>query len=154
MFQSFLGQRAAVNETTYKLNLSTQLSADDWKKMKQVVKILKPFEEGTKLLSCHDASISMAISTVTTIMVSLEDETDEDIGVKGMMRKLKQNMEKRFGNMENVEHYTLATLLDGHFKGCFFRKPNTLEDTKQKIIEKIVHILNGEASTAQVSSIN
>ena len=155
MLQSFLVQEEAVDSTIRKLRLETQLSIQDWDKMRQVVKVLKPFDDATQMLSSHDASISMAIPIVTTIMMSL-NPTNEDHGVKGMMRSLQQNMEKpnRFGIIESNEHYTVATLLDAHFKGFFFRKPDTLDRAKEVVISEIVKLLRVDGTASQVCYLN
>ena len=47
-----------------------------------------------------------------------------------------------FGNVENQEIYTVATLLDSRYKGYFFRNEETYADTKRAIIEKLVDALS------------
>ena len=76
-----------------------------------MLSVLAPFEEATRDLSNHDASISMTIPTITTIIESLE-VGDEDHGVKGLKRSLKASMEARFCAVEAYEHFTIASFLD------------------------------------------
>ena len=64
--------------------------------MRKVLGILKPFEEATQWLQRHDASISMAIPIITTIIQSLDEETADDHGVLTMKKLLKKGMLNRF----------------------------------------------------------
>ena len=107
-----------------------EFSKSEWTTMRKVLGILKPFEEATQWLQCHDASISMAIPIVTTIILSLDEETADDHGVLTMKRSLKKGMLSRFPTMEEKEHYILATLLDTKFKRFFFREENTFYRAK------------------------
>ena len=135
------------------LNLDIDFSRQDWDKIEQVVKVLRPFEEATKMLQFRDASISMVIPIVTTILKSLNDSR-EDVGVLTMKRSLKKAMEERFKDIETNHHYTVATLLDCKYKGHFFRNATTLEDTKSFVIDKLVQDLrNNEVKYAFIVSL-
>ena len=92
-----------------------EFSGTEWKTMQKIVNVLKPFEEATKLLSEYDASISMAIFSVTLIVKSLESESADDVGVLSMKRALRHAMTTRFSTMEQNKRYTVATLLDSRY---------------------------------------
>ena len=92
-------------------NPPVEFARKDWELIDQVLSVLAPFEEATRDLSNHDASISMTIPTITTIIESLE-VGDEDHGVKGLKRSLKASMEARFCAVEAYEHFTIASFLD------------------------------------------
>ena len=77
-----------------------EFSALDWKKVDQVIHVLQIFKDATLKLSCHDASISMGIPIITSIIEDLGDETAQDVGVLGMKRELKKAMETRFAGMD------------------------------------------------------
>ena len=115
--------------------------------MKQIINVLQIFKDATQKLSFHDASISMAIPFVTSIITSLGEETAEDVGVLGMKRELKKAMEKRFKDMENKEQYAISTLLDGKYKRFFFRDPDAYERAKASLVEKLVDALREETNT-------
>ena len=70
-----------------------EFSALDWKKVDQVIHVLQIFKDATLKLSCHDASISMGIPIITSIIEDLGEETAQDVGVLGMKRELKKAME-------------------------------------------------------------
>ena len=114
--------------------------------MEKIVGVLKPFVDATEMLSSRDASISMAIPFVTSIMTSL-DVIGADTGVKTMKRKLKEAMEERFAGMEGNDHYAVATLLDCKYKKHFFRDPSTLDRAKNVIVDKIVQALQMDMTT-------
>ena len=89
-----------------------EFSGTEWKTMQKVVNVLKPFEEATRALSAHDASISMAIAYVTMLIKGLEVETADDVGVLTMKRALRHAMVTKFSTMEQNKRYNVATLLD------------------------------------------
>ena len=113
MVRSFVEQRPAVDETLKNLwqELGVELTNQDWETLVKIERVLKPLEEATKMLSKFDASISLVIPFVTAIVKSLEDAS-EDRGVLTWKRALKKNMEKRFSEIEETKHYTVATMLD------------------------------------------
>ena len=98
-------------------NPPVEFTRKDWDLIDQVLSVLAPFEEATRDLSNHDASISMTIPTIT-IIDSLE-VGDEDHGVKGLKRSLKASMEARFSAVEAYEHFTIASFLDVKYKDQF-----------------------------------
>ena len=108
-----------------------------------MLSVLAPFEEATRDLSNHDASISMTIPTIT-IIDSLQ-VGDEDHGVKGLKRSLKASMEARFSAVEAYEQFTIASFLDVMYKNQFFREDETASSTKALVVEKLVAALRKDA---------
>ena len=137
-----------------------EFTQNDWKLLKKIVSVLKPFKEATLFLSKKDASISTAIPITTLVITSLEEEDPiDERGVLTLKRDLKKNMEERFGDLESQFHYTASTLLDSKFKHYFFRDASTLERTKEYIIDKMVNDLrnaltavNNEVSKHNISA--
>ena len=120
-----------------------EFTKKDWELITQVLSVLQPFQDATKMLSLHDASISMGIPIVTMIMRSL-NVTDADHGIKTMKRALMENMGRRFFGMEDDNDYAVATLLDCKYKKYFFRDPETLERAKEVVIQALVQELRDE----------
>ena len=138
LIESIVKTRPALVQTLSNIeNPPVEFQSKDFTLMNQVLKVLEPFEEATRDLSNHDASISMAIPTVTTIMTSLEVEL-EDQGVKGLKRSLKKAMDERFISMESKLYYTIATFLDAKFKQHFFMSPDTADRTKATVVEMLI----------------
>lgn len=150
MLTSIHDTEDAVAQTLRHMNSApVEFRDQDWQLMKKVVRVLKPFKEATLMLSEKDASISTAIPVATLIIQSLEEEDrQEDMGVLTMKRDLKKNMKTRFSHLETEFHYTAATLLDSKFKHLFYQDPDTLQITKDHIVDKMVHDLESSQMAA------
>ena len=51
----------------------------------------------------------------TGLLVTLNINDRDDIGVKDFKRKLKDSLERRLGGKETLEQYSVATLLDPRY---------------------------------------
>ena len=77
MIESYVYLQPALIQTLSNYeDVSIDFSKAEWELMKKVVRVLKPFQEATVMLSCSDASISQVIPFVTTITESLAEETN------------------------------------------------------------------------------
>ena len=132
--------KPALIQTLSNVDAPVEITQSDWKLTEKVLTVLKLFHDSTKKLSAYDASISMVIPIVTTIMKGL-NVSDADHGVKTMKRALMANMERRFETVEDQNDYAVATLLDCKYKSYFFRKPGTLERVKGVVIDELVNAM-------------
>ena len=113
-----------------------KFSSSDWKVMKNLVSVLKPFKEAIEAVSKSDACVSMSIPTVSSILLTLEPSwTERDSGVKDLKARLKKNMENRTAGMERNTTYSVATLLDARYKGYLFRESVAREEAERKLVE-------------------
>ena len=117
-------------------DLGIEFSNNEWILLKKVVKILKPFQTATKMLSKADATISQVIPIVTTIMKELE-VNGCDFGVKTTKRSLLDGMNERFKGIEFREKCAYATVLDTRYKGYVFRDKTALELVRGGLITKL-----------------
>ena len=154
--RSIYDQKQAVVNTLGKIeDPPVDFLARDWKLMGRVIKVLQIFKDATLQLSDRDASISMVIPIVTSIISDLSDETHEDVGILGLKRNLKVTMETRFAGIEEKEHYAIATLLDAKYKRFFFRDSAHFESAKTKLVQKLVQaVTNATQETAQICRYN
>ena len=104
--------RAILLEENWQKKLDVNLTNADWSLMEKVVHVLEIFFEATIRFSSSTACISEVIPTITGILVTLSSEAREDHGVKDFKRKLKASMTERLGAKEDLERYSVATLLD------------------------------------------
>ena len=104
--------RALLSDQTWQKKLDVRLTNADWALMEKVVKVLEVFYEATVRLSSNSACISDVIPTITGLLVTLNVENREDQGVKDFKRKLKAALVERLGSKEELEKYSVATLLD------------------------------------------
>ena len=115
-----------------------ELTQNDFRLMEQVVEVLEPFEEATKMLSNSKACISAVIPVVTTIILGLEEIiSGSERGVKGMAKNLKSQMETKFLNIETDKKYYMATALDVNYKCSFFRSDDTKSLVKNNLINEL-----------------
>ena len=115
-----------------------ELSSQDWRVIEKVIRVLRPFEEATRELSKHEASISQCIPVVTSLVKSLEMEASEDTGVLTMKRELRLAMIDRFSGMEKEDCYVVSTLLDSRYKHHLYRDPSAFSHAKASIVDQIV----------------
>ena len=73
--------KPALIQTLSNVDAPVEITQSDWKLTEKVLTVLKLFHDSTKKLSAYDASISMVIPVVTTIMKGL-NVSDADHGVK------------------------------------------------------------------------
>ena len=77
-------------------DLDVDLSNLEFALIEKVCKILTFFEQATKMMSEGDASISLSIPVVTTIMVSSNNKKGQDLGVIQLKNGLSDAMDRRF----------------------------------------------------------
>ena len=104
--------RALLQEDIWQNKLEVSLTNADWTLMEKVVTVLDIFYDATLRFSATTACISEVIPTVTGIIFTLSSEARDDLGVKDFKRKLKTAMVQRLGAKEDLERYSVATLLD------------------------------------------
>ena len=118
------------------------LSKQEWVLCEKLIGILRSFDEATKMLSSSEASISLAIPIVTTIIKAL-DRSREDRGVVTLKRSMIQEMEKIFSALETTTCHAIATLLDPKFKRHFFRDAAAMEEAKVCVIQELTNEVGG-----------
>ena len=119
MLQRFLDLQPVIcsilQEEEWQNKLEVTPTNADWTLMEKVVQVLGVFYEATVRFSSSAACISDVIPTVTGLLVTLKPNGREDHGVVDFKRKLRQSMKDRLGQKEELERYSLATLLDPRY---------------------------------------
>lgn len=83
----------------------------------EFIKILKPFESATKILSGEKyVSISKVIPVVSSIRHELEHVKPETLIGQDLKSQTVSSFESRFGNILQNTRFVIATLLDPRFK--------------------------------------
>lgn len=141
MLERFLELKVPLIEVMGREKWATKIEDNfynaDWELMNKVVLVLKGFKEATLMLSKSSASISQVIPIVKLIKDSLEVSPRADHGVKKFKKDLKAALERRFDEKEDLEEYTIATLLDPRYKKIFFRDPLKCEAAVQLLLVKL-----------------
>lgn len=96
------------------------LTHAQWELLEQCIKLLKPFEEITKITSSGISCISEVIPHAVTLLKYLgKAETAEKVPNLVTMRStLQAELEKRF-SFDDKNKYLVATFLDPRFKTSF-----------------------------------
>lgn len=87
---------------------------------------IKTFEEITKITSSTFSSISEVIPHSKTLIKYLSKPEISEIcpNVPEMVQKLREEVQRRFKNLEEDKYYCLSTLLDPRFRLRFFAPEN------------------------------
>jgi HD-like signal output (HDOD) protein len=106
--------RIAIQAALPKLNVSRscELSTHEWILFEEVVKILNYFEKVTKALSEDYATLADAIPLGNCLFKALDGVQSKNPAVNFFTQNLKFNLNERLDNLEENEHYVLATAFD------------------------------------------
>ncbi|XP_067120294.1 zinc finger BED domain-containing protein 4-like [Centruroides vittatus] len=115
MLERLLEQKRAIflylTDTT---NISN-LTAEQWEIVDQLLKLLKPFEEITKITSSNYYCLSEIIPHAMAIA-------------------MQQEIKQRYSQIDNNKNYLISTLLDPRFKTNFFTNQVQKERARQYIL--------------------
>ena len=101
------------------------------------------------MLSGKDACVSACIPIVTTILKSFE-VLSNDKEVIGMKNALKKAMEARFFDLETINHFAIAILLDPRFKHHFFRYQEPFQAAKKQVFLELDSSILSQNETTPV----
>jgi len=113
------------------------LSADEWKITKELIQVLRPFEEATKAVS---GSMYMTASIILVIYQGLKNVCEQmarknfTVEVINVLQQLLSGMNHRdrWGVIENSKTLVRCTFLDPRFKSI------TLSDSMQQSVKNDV----------------
>lgn len=140
MLERFLKLKAAVSKVLddpkWKEKVKVHMYKSDWELMSKVVTVLRAFKEATEMLSSSQASISQIIPVVTIINQALK-RTSEDKGVKSLKSKLRDALDRRFGQKEYDSKFAVATLVDPRYKKNFFQGKQARDSAVSRLLEEL-----------------
>ena len=155
MLERLIEQRQAICAAEIECKINTELNSQSWQLAEKVVKVLKPFEEATIVVSSEGSSAALIIPVVNSLIHFLDNVfSDEDEGVRTMKRKMLQSIRTRFMGMETTKLYVIPTLLDPRFKIRVFSSQTAIIQAKQSLIEEYIlfQSSNSEAATVENDS--
>ncbi|XP_018570949.1 zinc finger BED domain-containing protein 4-like [Anoplophora glabripennis] len=131
----------------------TNLTTHQWCLMEQCVKLLKPFEEITKITSSGLSCISEVIPHVAALKKYLEKNgtAQRTADLPRLRASLTAELESRFSSLSEDPTYLIATFLDPRFKTNYL---GTLEAerARQKILLEYLKMTCDESSNSGSSS--
>ena len=127
----------------------------EWKMVENLLILLKPFFEVTKIVSASKCTLSdVAIHAVALRMHLLDPSTG--VGVLTMKDALLVSLENRYFNCDPDPHdpthidlyrsddFMIATALDARYKLTIIKDQNLKDSLKRKIVEKVKSICRTE----------
>lgn len=142
MLERLLEQKRAINLYIADNAGLTDLTFSQWELVNNLVTLLKPFEEITKLASAEDSIISEVIPLVSTLKAYLSQESQSFFGIGTLKDELQNNLHKRFHEIFGKDHLLIATFLDPRFKSKFFN-----QETEQLVLSSIRKNILQESAT-------
>ncbi|XP_018366612.1 PREDICTED: zinc finger BED domain-containing protein 4-like [Trachymyrmex cornetzi] len=140
MLSSLHEQRQAITAYAADRDIPT-LTVMQWSIVENVLHVLQPFEEITKILSSDCETIGYVIPAVV-ILHSYLSKRQKDAGIVMLKEELKKAMEERFfisTGFKDRKCFVLATVLDPRFKTKFLSDENKV---KQWIITELLEMNN------------
>ncbi|GBP60246.1 Putative fatty acyl-CoA reductase CG5065 [Eumeta japonica] len=143
MVERLVEQRDAVESvlldkeiTTTEKNEKILLNNSDWTYLEEIIKIFKPFEVASRLMSTENQStLSMVRPTIYSLLNKfLEQQDDDTENIILIKETLEEELKNRFLSNSDVTSCGLASYLDPRYKDL----ANEEETYRNKIKEKLM----------------
>jgi hypothetical protein len=96
-------------------------TANEWKLMEKVIRLLQPFEEYTKLLSSNNAPVSVVIPAVAVLQHFLnKDDGEKSTGVRTMKQEFHDAVKSCFENVLTDENYVVCNYCRSSFQDSLY----------------------------------
>ncbi|KAI7792078.1 putative zinc finger BED domain-containing protein 1-like [Triplophysa rosa] len=113
------------------------LSPEEWKISREILDIIKPFEEVTTEVSAEKFVTASEVILMTRglhrIVTRYQRNPSSSVPVKRLVDSLMLDMTKRFGKVEHIEKLADATCLDPRFKKQAFVNQQAAEETVKRV---------------------
>ena len=107
-----------------------------------MVKILRPFEEATVVVSNEGSSATLVIPELNSLVHFLESTTsDDEESIQTIKRKMLLSLNSRYATKELNKLYALPTLLDSCFKIRVFSSSTAVIQARQWLAEEFYFML-------------
>lgn len=136
MMKSLLEQKRALAMYKADHGLPASLKKKQWSLIEKMTTLLTPFEELTREISSHTASVADVIPSVVALKRYLNKTVETDTGVKTTKATLLEAVNKRFEYTVSQPLYYLATILDPRYKDRYFEAE--LKQVAKHVLEKEV----------------
>ncbi|XP_049806236.1 zinc finger BED domain-containing protein 6-like [Schistocerca nitens] len=137
MFDSVLKSRDAIVETLAIMNPAIVITKEDSEMLEEMCKILKPFLHITEDVSSEkQVTISKLILFSQCLRKHFEkyDTANKPRQVLSLIRKIKDELDRHFKDIEDRAMLAKATLRDPRFKKQAFLSTNSYNKAKQSVI--------------------
>ena len=102
----------------------TMLNSHQLDIIRQLIALLKPIEEVTKIISIISGCIS-AVVPLVKILKRMFNKHHDDAGIRITKSEILTSLECRFDGIEQIDELCVATILDRQFKHHFYMETET-----------------------------
>ncbi|KAJ8937228.1 hypothetical protein NQ314_011983 [Rhamnusium bicolor] len=124
------------------------LTMEEWSVLKELCKILRPFETATCSVSDENY---LSASLVIVVTNGLLDVCSELVNIANLsdtskiaINKLENGLRERLGNVEYSNILAMCTFLDARFKTFGFKNADAVERVRKNVISAVVGIIGNE----------
>ncbi|XP_051571231.1 zinc finger BED domain-containing protein 4-like [Myxocyprinus asiaticus] len=140
MIESLIAQKRTLSAYTAEYDLPATLTANQLGLLEKASTVLVPFEEMTREETASSASVADVIPIVCVLkhVLSQENEADQAIKMIDLMKStLLDAVNRCFNDVESEPLYSVATLLDPHYKDRYFTNADTLRLGKESLMAEV-----------------
>ena len=134
MLESIYEQKMALAAYSTEHGGITTLNCHQLDIIRQLIALLKPIEEVTKIIATNPACISAVIPLVK-ILKRMFNKHHDDAGIRTMKSEMLTSLECRFDGIEQIDELCVATILDPRFKHHFYMETETPQLTREYLID-------------------
>lgn len=148
MFERFVELEDAIKTTTALLDTANLpvLSPDDWKIIKQLTKILRPFEQATKEISGDEYMTASLVIPLTLGLQNVCQKMKQSVELHKttgkVLETLTTGLDTRFKNIEDNHTFGICTFLDPRFKNIGFQDSKAADKIKEEIINMVSELIS------------
>lgn len=151
MIKRFVELEVALRATIALLDVDLPIvSGADWEILKQLCKILAPFETTTKVVSGESYMNGSLIIVLTNGLLDacerMKERQDLHEDVKQVVTRLKYGITTRLGKVEHSLTYARCTFLDPRFKTTVFQDSTAADKAKSSVINSLNQMISAAAS--------
>lgn len=146
MLQRFTELEEAVRTTVALLDVRLpHISAEEWQILRDLQKVLEPFEEATRAVSGQQYLTASLVIVITNGLIDICQEVlaspEFAVNAKVITKKLQKELNERVGKVEYSNTLSMCTFLDPRFKTIFFKNNDAIERTKKNVITALANII-------------
>lgn len=136
-------------------NSAIGLAESEWMDVRQLCKVLEPFESITKELSSEKkvslSKIPIMIQGLKIHLQKLSDNNENENNVAVILSTINTEVDKRFRDYEKLRLIGRAMIFDPRFKEKVFSDTDALKITKESIIQDLLQEPNVEAESEAIA---
>ncbi|KAF6208155.1 hypothetical protein GE061_016606 [Apolygus lucorum] len=153
MMERFVQLRPLVNEILGNHTTAPEMViASEVLVLQETIDVLQPFLSATETVSGERYGTSSLVIPIVSILKSkIADTTPTHLETKSLKKKLEEQLEKRFGCVEQVRYLAFATILDPRFKRMYFQDKTAYSNHIIRLNEMMREAMSAETSSSPTS---